>query len=62
MLVEVKTRSGVGHGTALEAAGEAKLKAMAGCIAEYRAISGWRGPIRFKVVGITLEVLDDVLA
>jgi hypothetical protein len=34
---------------------------MAGCVAEYRAATGWRGPVRFRLVGISLEVVDDVL-
>jgi putative endonuclease len=61
-LVEVKTRAGVSHGTPLEAVDDRKRQAMAGTVAEYRAATGWRGPVRFKVVGISLEVLDEVLA
>jgi len=61
-LVEVKTRAGGSHGTAAEAVDERKRRAMAGCVAEYRAASGWRGPVRFRLVAITLEVVDDVLA
>ncbi len=60
-LVEVKTRSGSGHGTPGEALDGVKRRAMEGTVAEYRALSGWRGPIRFKLVGISLEVHDDVL-
>lgn len=61
-LVEVKTRAGGGHGTPFEAVDERKQRAMAGTVAEYRAASGWRGPVRFKLVAIAIEVVDDVLA
>ncbi len=61
-LVEVKTRVGASHGTPLEALDEDKQRAMAGTVAEYRAASGWRGPIRFRLVAISLDVVDDVLA
>jgi putative endonuclease len=60
-LVEVKTRVGEVHGTPLEAIGPDKQRAMAGTVAEYRATSGWRGPIRFRLVAISLEVVDDIL-
>jgi putative endonuclease len=61
-LVEVKTRAGGAHGTPLEAVDERKRQAMAGTVAEYRAATGWRGPVRFKVVAIAIEVVEDVLA
>jgi putative endonuclease len=61
-LVEVKTRAGSAHGTPLEAVDQRKREAMAGTVAEYRAASGWRGPVRFQVIGISIEVVDDVLA
>jgi putative endonuclease len=61
-LVEVKTRVGSAHGTPAEAVDQGKRRAMAGSVAEYRAATGWRGPIRFKLVGISVEVVDDVLA
>ena len=60
-LVEVKTRVGATHGTPLEAIDGDKRRAMAGTVAEYRAASGWRGPIRFRLVAISLEIVDDVL-
>lgn len=60
-LVEVKTRTGSGNGTALEAVDDRKRRAMLGTVAEYRAVTGWRGPIRFRLVAISLEVVDDVL-
>jgi putative endonuclease len=61
-LVEVKTRAGKGHGTPVEAVDAGKQRAMAGTVAEYRAATGWRGPIRVRLVAISLEVVDDVLA
>ena len=60
-LVEVKTRAGAAHGTPAEAVDAAKRRAMLGTVTEYRAATGWRGPIRFRLVAITLEVVDDVL-
>lgn len=60
-LVEVKTRAGAGHGTPAEAIDGGKQQAMLGTVAEYRAATGWRGPIRFQLVAISLEVVDDVL-
>ncbi|HSS61925.1 MAG TPA: YraN family protein [Candidatus Limnocylindrales bacterium] len=53
-IVEVKTRSGDAFGTPLEAVGPRKRLAMRAAAAEYRALSEWRGPIRFAVVGLTL--------
>jgi hypothetical protein len=35
---------------------------MAGTVAEYRAASGWHGPVRFQLVGISIEVVEDALA
>jgi putative endonuclease len=61
-LVEVKTRAGAAHGTPAEAVDEDKRRAMLGTVAEYRAATGWRGPIRFRLVAISLEVVDDILA
>jgi putative endonuclease len=60
-LVEVKTRAGARYGTPAEAIDGGKRQAMAGTVAEYRAATGWRGPIRFRLVAISLEVVDDVL-
>ncbi|MDQ6919903.1 MAG: YraN family protein [Candidatus Dormibacteraeota bacterium] len=61
-LVEVKTRVGTRHGTPAEAIDAGKQRAMASTVAEYRAASGWRGPVRFRLVAISLEVVDDVLS
>ena len=61
-LVEGKTRTGGRYGTPVEAIDAGKVQAMAGTVAEYRAATGWRGPIRLRLVAISLEVVDDVLA
>ena len=61
-LVEVKTRAGTRYGTPAESIDAGKRQAMAGTVAEYRAATGWRGPIRLRLVAISLEVVDDVLA
>ena len=61
-LVEVKTRAGAGHGTPLEAVDERKRAAMAGAVGEWRAATGWRGPVRFLAVTIAIGVVADVLA
>ena len=53
MLVEVKTRSNDKFGTALEAVDSRKRRRLMAAAAEYRALSEWRGPIRYAVVAIT---------
>jgi putative endonuclease len=52
VLVEVKTRTGDGFGLPAEAVGARKRRALRAAAAEYRALSGWRGPIEFAVVAI----------
>jgi len=52
VLVEVKTRTSNACGTAAEAVGPRKRRALRSAAAEYRALSGWRGPIEFAVVAI----------
>ena len=67
VVVEVKTRSGDGFGTPIEAVGARKRHALVAAAAEYRALAGWRGRIRFAVVGVTVrrdrtfhvELIDD---
>ena len=54
VVVEVKTRTDAAFGTPLEAVGPRKRRAMMSAAAEYRALAGWRGPIRFAVVGVTV--------
>jgi putative endonuclease len=55
VVVEVKTRTDRAFGTPIEAVGPRKRRAMMSAAAEYRALAGWRGPIRFAVVGLTVE-------
>ncbi len=67
MIVEVKTRTTDAFGTPLEAVTARKRRALMSAAAEYRALSEWRGSIRFAVVGLTArpdgtfraELVDD---
>jgi putative endonuclease len=52
VIVEVKTRSTEAFGTPAEAVGSRKRRALAAAAAEYRLLAGWRGPIRYAVVGL----------
>jgi len=52
VVVEVKTRTSEAFGTPAEAVGPRKRRALMAAAAEYRALAGWRGPIRFAVVGL----------
>ena len=54
-VVEVKTRSGDGFGAPIEAVGLRKRDALRSAAAEYRALTEWRGPIRYAVVALTLR-------
>ena len=70
MVVEVKTRSTDAFGTPAEAVGARKRRALMSAAAEYRALAGWRGPIRFAVValigdpdaGFKAELIEDPFA
>jgi putative endonuclease len=55
VVVEVKTRTDDSFGTPFEAVGARKRRALMSAAAEYRALAGWRGPIRYAVVGLTLK-------
>ena len=55
VVVEVKTRTDGSFGTPLEAVGLRKRRALMSAAAEYRALAGWRGPIRYAVVGLTVK-------
>jgi putative endonuclease len=55
VVVEVKTRSTSVFGAAADAVDEPKRRSMRSAAAEYRALAGWRGPIRFAVVGLTAD-------
>jgi putative endonuclease len=52
VVVEVKSRSSDAFGTPIEAVGSRKRRALMSAAAEYRALAGWRGPIRYAVVGL----------
>ena len=55
VVVEVKTRSSDAFGTPLDAVNSRKRRALLSAAAEYRALSGWRGPIRFAVVALVVD-------
>jgi len=55
VVVEVKTRTDDAFGTPAEAVGARKRRALMTAAAEYRALAGWRGAIRYAVVGLTLR-------
>jgi putative endonuclease len=55
VVVEVKTRTDKSFGTPLEAVGSRKRRALMSAAAEYRALAGWRGAIRYAVVGLTVK-------
>jgi putative endonuclease len=67
VVVEVKTRTDDAFGTPLEAVGSRKRRSLMSAAAEYRALSGWRGTIRYAVVGLivrpdggfTTELIED---
>lgn len=67
VVVEVKTRSTDAFGTPLQAVDGRKRRALTAAAAEYRALAGWRGPIRYSVVAVTIapdgglsaELIDD---
>src|SRR5258705_12382142 len=54
VVVEVKTRTDDAFGTPAEAVGSRKRRALIAAPAQYRALAGWRRPIRFAVVGLTV--------
>jgi putative endonuclease len=55
VVVEVKTRTDDSFGTPLEAVGAHKRRTLMAAAAEYRALAGWRGRIRYAVVGLTVK-------
>ena len=56
VIVEVKTRSTEAFGTPVEAVGPRKRRALAAAAAEYRLLAGWKGPIRYAIVGLVAKV------
>lgn len=55
VVVEVKTRTNDAFGTPFEAVDARKRRSLMAAAAEYRALAGWRGPIRYAVVGLTVK-------
>jgi len=55
VIVEVKTRTSDAFGAPHEAVGARKRRALTQAAAEYRLLAGWRGPIRFAVVGLLVR-------
>jgi putative endonuclease len=55
VLVEVKTRASATFGAPADAVNARKRKALLAAAAEYRALAGWRGPVRFAIVGLTVD-------
>ncbi|HET7420352.1 MAG TPA: YraN family protein [Candidatus Dormibacteraeota bacterium] len=62
VVVEVKTRTHDGFGSALEAVGFRKRRALMAAAAEYRALAEWRGPIRYAVVCVNAGVGGGLIA
>jgi putative endonuclease len=52
VIVEVKTRTSTAFGTPAEAVGTRKRKALEAAASEYRLLAGWKGPIRYAIVGL----------
>ena len=55
VVVEVKTRTSAAFGAPADAVNARKRRALMSAAAEYRALAGWRGPIRFAIVGLTVD-------
>jgi putative endonuclease len=55
VVVEVKTRTDDSFGTPLEAVDARKRRSLIAAAAEYRALAGWRGRIRYAIVGLTVK-------
>jgi len=52
VIVEVKTRTSTAFGTPAEAVGARKRRALAAAASEYRLLAGWKGSIRYAIVGL----------
>jgi putative endonuclease len=51
-IFEVKARSRTDYGTPAQAVGRNKRRTLRAAAHEYRLLAGWRGPIRFGIVGL----------
>lgn len=69
LVVEVKTRSRSAFGAPADAVTGRKRRALRAAVAEYRALTEWRGSIGYAVVGLVIdgdgrvvesELIDDV--
>ena len=58
---EVKARTSGAYGSPSEAVGARKRRALVAAAGEYRALAGWKGPIRFGVVSLLLDPGGGVL-
>lgn len=54
-IFEVKARTSTAFGLPAEAVGPRKRRALNAAAGEYRALAGWRGPIRYGIVALVLE-------
>jgi putative endonuclease len=52
VIVEVKTRTTEAFGTPAQAVGARKRRALAAAASEYRLLAGWKGTIRYAIVGL----------
>jgi putative endonuclease len=59
VVVEVKTRTDERFGSPAEAVGARKRRSLMAAAAEYRALAGWRGTIRYAIVGLTVTAGGD---
>ena len=60
VVFEVKARSSLLYGTPAAAVGKRKRRALTAAVSEYRALSGWRGPIRFGIVSLLMDSTGEV--
>ena len=60
VVFEVKTRTSLLFGAPADAVGARKRRALHAAAGEYRALSGWRGPIRFGIVSVLMAPTGEV--
>ena len=54
VLVEVKTRATAAFGEGAETISESKRMNLKACAREYRAMTGWRGQVKFMLASVRL--------